>query len=142
MYLAQVNIGRILAPMESETMSGFRENLDLINRLAESHNGFIWRLKDESNNATNIKFFEDDFMLLNMSVWADKSSLFKYVYESQHVEFLKRKKEWFTRLKDIHIALWYVEENHTPNPKEAIERLTYLKNHGPSKHAFGFKDNF
>ncbi len=46
-----------------------------------------------------------DDVLVNMSVWRDVESLNKYVYESAHVEIMRRRKEWFQRMKDAYVAL-------------------------------------
>lgn len=138
MYLAQLNIGRILAPIDSPIMAEFKNNLDKINKLAEESDGFIWRLKDDSNNATSIKLYDDDLMIPNMSVWRDKDSLFKYVYRTEHVEFFKRRKEWFEKMTDRHMVLWNVPIGHNPTLAEAIERLEHLRAHGESDYAFTF----
>ena len=141
-HLAQVNIGKILAPMDSPQMSEFKNNLDRINALAEASEGFIWRLKDDNNNATSIKVFEDDFMLINMSVWKDIDVLYKYVYESAHMEYLKNRKAWFEKLADKYMALWWIPESHIPTPLEAIERINHIRQFGETAFAFGFKKRF
>ena len=41
-------------------MADFVANLDRINALAEVHEGFVWRLKDETDNATALRAFPDD----------------------------------------------------------------------------------
>ena len=141
-YLAQVNIGKILGPMDSPVMAEFKNNLDRINALAEGSKGFVWRLKDDNNNATSIKVFEDDFMLINMSVWKNVDTLYKYVYESAHVVNLKKRREWFERLTEMHMALWWIPAGHIPSPAEAIERLTHIREKGDTPYAFGFKKRF
>ena len=141
-YLAQVNIGKILAPMDSSLMSEFKNNLDRINALAEGSEGFVWRLKDDNNNATSIKVFEDDFMLINMSVWKNMETLYKYVYESAHVEYLKKRREWFEKLTEMHMALWWIPAGHVPSASEAIERLTHIRDKGDTPYAFSFKKRF
>jgi Domain of unknown function (DUF3291) len=141
-HLAQVNIGKIIAPMDSPVMAGFADNLDRINALAESSEGFIWRLKDEANNATSIKVFEDDFIIINMSVWTNIDSLYKYVYQSVHTDYLKRRREWFEKLPEMYMALWYVPENHIPDTAEAVEKLNYIRKHGETPLAFGFKNRY
>ena len=141
-HLAQLNIAKMLAPIDSPVMVDFVANLDPINALAESSAGFIWRLKDDSNNATSIKIYNDDFLIINMSVWADTSALQQYVYSPGHMEVFKRRKEWFEKMTDRHMALWYVPENKFPTVAEAIERLDYLRKHGETPFAFTFKKNF
>jgi Domain of unknown function (DUF3291) len=141
-YLAQANIGRMLASIDSTLMADFVANLDPINLLAEKSDGFIWRLKGEGNDATSIKIFDDDFMIINMSVWSDIDSLFRYVYQSNHIEIFKRRKEWFEKMPEMHMALWYVPAGEMPTVKMAIERLTYLRNHGETPYAFSFRKKF
>lgn len=141
-YLAQVNIARMLGPIDSPTMAGFVANLDLINSLADSSEGFIWRLKDDSNNATSIKVFDDEFIILNMSVWRDLDSLFNFTYQSTHKDFLGRRKEWFRRLEEMHMACWYTPAGHLPTVTEATDRLEYIRKNGSTPFAFHFKKRF
>jgi len=141
-FLAQVNIGKIKAPLESDEMSGFVNNLERINELAENSAGFVWRLKEDNNNATSIKVFEDDYMLINMSVWESIESLYQFVYQSAHVDYLKRRKEWFEKMTDMYTALWWIPENHTITPAEAIDRLMHIRLQGETPFAFSFKKQF
>jgi|SRR5450631_3620552 hypothetical protein len=141
-FLAQVNIGKIKAPLESDEMSGFVNNLERINELAENSAGFVWRLKEDNNNATSIKVFEDDYMLINMSVWESIESLYQFVYQSAHVDYLKRRKEWFEKMTEMYTALWWIPEGHTTTTAEAIERLMHIRRHGETPHAFSFKKKF
>lgn len=142
MYLAQINIGRMLGPMESDLMKEFRENLDAINALAEASPGFVWRLKDEDNNATAIKVFDDEMIIINMSVWESMEALFNYVYKSGHKEFVARRKEWFEKMTDLHMAMWFIDPSHQITTEEAVERLEYLRKNGASPFAFDFRNRF
>lgn len=141
-YLAQVNVGKIKAPIDSPEMKEFVDNLDPINTLAENSEGFIWRLKEENNNATSIKVYDDDFIIVNMSVWKDKDALYKYVYQSDHTVFLRRRKEWFEKMEAMYMALWYVPANQMPSVEDAVERLNHLREHGETPFSFSFKNNF
>ncbi|MBI1781129.1 MAG: DUF3291 domain-containing protein [Sphingobacteriales bacterium] len=141
-HLAQVNIAKMLAPMDSPVMADFVANLDPINALAESSKGFVWRLKDDSNNATSIKIYDDDYLIVNMSVWEDIDSLHEYVYKSAHTEIFKRRKEWFEKMSDMHMALWYIAEGRWPSVADAVERLDHIRVHGETPYAFGFKKRF
>jgi hypothetical protein len=138
-HLAQVNIGRILGPIDSPVMQDFVANLDRINALAEASEGFVWRLTGEGNNATSLRIFDDDFMIVNMSVWENKESLFKFVYQSPHMEIFKRRREWFERMPEMHMALWYTPERQMPTVDEAIQRLLYLRQNGETPYAFSFR---
>ena len=141
-HLAQVNIGKMLAPIDSPVMAEFVANLDRINALAENSEGFVWRLKDDSNNATSIKVYNDDLIIVNMSVWKHTEALFEYVYKSAHVEIFKRRKEWFGKMAEMHMVLWYVPAGHKPSVDEAFEKLNFLRKNGETPLAFTFKKRF
>ena len=98
----------MLAPLDGPVMAEFLNNLDYINGLAENAEGFVWRLKDESNNATSIKIFDSDSFIVNMSVWQSSEALFQFVYQSNHIDVFKRRKEWFEKMPEMHMALWYI----------------------------------
>lgn len=137
-HLAQLNIALMSAPLDSPPMADFVANLDRINALAERSPGFVWRLKTEDGNATALRDFGDDY-LVNMSTWTDVDSLFNYVYQSAHVEIMRRRKEWFTKMPTMHTVLWWVPENHRPTTAEARLRLQNLQDNGPNPTAFTFK---
>ncbi len=142
MQLAQLNIAKAKYPLDAPEIAEFVENLDPINALAEASAGFIWRLKDDSGNATNISAMADPDMLVNMSVWEDIDSLKEFMYRTHHKEFLRRKKEWFHRLTEDTYVLWWVPVGHTPTVAEAMERLLYLRQHGETPYAFTFRNSF
>ena len=141
-HLAQVNIARMLAPIDSPVMADFVDNLDRINAIAENSVGFVWRLTGDENNATALRVFEDDFLIINMSVWESMEALFNFTYASQHTEVLKRKKEWFHKMSDMHMCFWFVEAGYEPSSQDAKQRLKYLNAHGDTPYAFGFKSKF
>lgn len=140
--LAEINIGRILAPLNSPLMHDFVANLDDINALADNSPGFVWRLKSDSNNATSIRIFDDEYLIVNLSVWNNMQSLHDYVYKSLHVEFFKRKKEWFQKMDTLHMALWYIPAGKMPTVDEALERLVFIREHKETPYAFTFKKSF
>lgn len=140
--LAQVNIAKMLAPIDSPVMSEFVANLDRINGLAESSQGFVWRLKDDSENATNIKIYDDDFIIVNMSVWRSLEDLSAFVYRSDHAEVFKRRKEWFSKMDQQYMALWYVPNDYKPTVGDAVERLNHLRAHGDTPFSFTFRKQF
>ena len=140
--LAQLNIGVIKGPMDSPVMADFAGNLDRINALAESLPGFVWRLQTEEGDATAIRPFEDENMLVNMSVWRDVESLNQYVYHSAHVELMRRRREWFERMDAAFLVLWWVPAGHIPSVEEALARLELLRTTGPTAEAFTFHRAF
>jgi uncharacterized protein DUF3291 len=140
--LAQLNIGVIKGPMDSPIMAGFAANLERINALAENSRGFLWRLQTEEGDATALRPFDDDRTLVNMSVWQDIESLSAYVYTSGHVEIMRRRREWFERMEQAFLVLWWVPKGHRPTVAEAIARLQVLRSMGPTAEAFSFRQPF
>ena len=141
-HLAQVNIGRLVAPLTSPEIAGFVEALDPINAIADESPGFVWRLQTESGNATDLRAFEDDEILVNMSVWRSLEELRDFVYRSRHVEVLRRRREWFEKLAEVHMALWWVPAGEIPTIRDAEVRITLLRERGPSPDAFTFRTPF
>jgi hypothetical protein len=140
--LAQLNIGIIKGPMDSPVMTDFAENLERVNALAERSPGFVWRLQTEEGDTTAIRPFEDENMLVNMSVWRDVESLNKYVYSSAHVELMRRRREWFVRMHEAFLALWWVPKDHRPSVVEAVAKLEVLRAKGPTAEVFTFRQAF
>lgn len=140
-HLAQVNVGRLKAPIDHPSIKDFADNLDRINALAESSPGFVWRLKGDGNNATDLAIGADPLFIPNMSVWADIPSLGAFVYRSDHVGVMRRRREWFEPM-DLFQALWWVPAGHEPTIEEALQKLELLRTHGPTPAAFTFKVPF
>ena len=141
-HLAQINIGRMRAPLDSAVMADFVAQLDTINALAESSPGFVWRLTGEGNDATSLRPFDDDFIIVNMSVWESLEDLRAYVYKSAHTAVMRRRREWFEQFESTFVALWWVEAGQRPTVGEAKARLMHLEAHGPTADVFTFKQPF
>ncbi len=109
MKLAQLNIALAKYPLDAPEIKEFVDNLDLVNGIAEESEGFIWRLKDDSGDATSIKLFDDPNMIVNMSVWENTDSLKNFMFRTGHRDFMRRKSEWFHRLAEDTYVLWWVE---------------------------------
>ena len=137
-HLAQLNIGRLVAPTDDPRVAGFMDNLDRVNALAERSRGFVWRLKDKSGNATAIRPFGDPTMLVNMSVWESAEALERFVWQTAHAKFYNAKAQWFEKLVSPHFVMWHVPIDRKPSLVEAKERLDHLTQHGDSDHAFGW----
>lgn len=140
--IAQVNLGRIKAQLSDPVMAGFVTRLDEINALADRSPGFVWRLQTPEGNATYLRPYDDDRLLLNMSVWETIEDLKHYVYRTTHAELLRQRQEWFEELATVYAALWWVPANHIPGIDEAKKRLAHLDARGPTQFAFMFKTQF
>ncbi len=140
-HLAQLNISRIIpATMEDPIMADFVAQLDTINALAESSKGFVWRLKDDENNATNFRPFDDDRIIVNMSVWESIEELMDFAFKSAHTVVMKDRNKWFEKFGKPAMVLWYIDEGHIPTVEEARERLEFLQENGASEFAFDFRN--
>ncbi|WP_369249161.1 DUF3291 domain-containing protein [Streptomyces sp. R41] len=140
--LAQVNIARLKAPLDSPQLKDFVEALDPVNAVADAADGFVWRLQSDAGNATDVPVFGDDWLIVNMSVWRDTNALTAFMYQGQHRELLARRREWFERLQEAMAALWWVPAGHRPTVTEAEERLLHLREHGATPYAFTLRTPF
>ena len=139
--LAQLNIATLKAPLDSPELKDFVDNLDRINALAETSAGFVWRLVGDGNDATSLRPFGDD-IIVNMSVWRDVEALKDFAYRSGHVEIMRRRREWFTRMVEAYMVLWWVPAGHEPTLAEAAARLELLRRQGPTPGAFNFGEAY
>jgi hypothetical protein len=145
--LAQVNIGRLREPLDSPLLAEFVAALDPVNAAAEAAPGFVWRLQTEDGNATSISAFEWDAggsagVLVNMSVWESVEALAGYVYSEAHRQVLRRRRAWFERMAEAHLALWWIPRGHVPTTREAEDRVLHLREFGPTPHAFTLREYF
>jgi hypothetical protein len=139
--IAEINVARMKGiNIQDPIMREFVDNLDKVNEIAESSDGFIWRLKDENNNATAFNPYDDEQVIINISVWENIEKLEKFMYQTLHVEFLKRRKEWFQAFGKVYTAMWWISPGKFPTIREATEKLTYLQEHGPSSLVFDFRN--
>ncbi|KZX85685.1 hypothetical protein A3715_27850, partial [Oleiphilus sp. HI0009] len=130
--LAQVNIAYGFEEVDHPSMVDFKEAIDHINMLAERSEGFVWRFQTEEGDATAVRLFDDPRVIINISVWESLDALKNYVYQGEHLDILKRKKEWFQKIKGPHLALWWIEDGDFPTAEQAKEKLDYLAKHGPN----------
>lgn len=141
-HLAQLNIGRLLAPIDDPRIAGFVESLAPVNALAEASPGYVWRLQTADGDATSIHVFDDELMIVNLTVWESIEALRAFTYGTRHVDVLRRRREWFERLTEAHMVLWWIPAGTLPTPSEAIERLDVLRREGPTAAAFTFRAPF
>jgi hypothetical protein len=139
-HIAQVNVGILKAPLDSPEVAEFVAWLAPINAIADQAPGFVWRLQTEAGDATALRIFADtEALLVNMSVWESVESLVAYVYRSPHIAVLRRRREWFEKMVQPHLALWWVAPGHRPTISEAEDRLRRIREVGPTAYAFSFE---
>lgn len=141
-HLAQINVGRLVAASGDPRVEPFFEALGRVNAVADASPGFIWRLQDDSGNATALRPTADPLFAVNMSLWTDADALFAYVYRSAHTPEMARRREYFERFDGAYQALWWVPAGHIPSIDEGLAALWRLDRYGPTQHAFTFKARF
>lgn len=140
-HLAQLNLAKARYSLEAPEMTDFVNNLDKINELAERTPGFVWRLQTEEGDATSIDYFGQD-IIVNMSVWQDVDALRAFAFDSEHTNFVRRRKEWFDRMEEAYLALWWVPAGHEPSLEEANQKIQLLREKGPTEQVFNFRKLF
>ena len=139
MHLAQINIGRLLYPQDDPRVAAFMDNLDAVNAVAERSPGFVWRFKDESGHATDVKLFDDPQIIVNASVWESAETLEQFVFKTVHQKFYAKRRTWFDAAFGPPLALWWIEEGATPDIHDFAARWCTLKEGGPTERAFGWE---
>ena len=140
--LAQLNIARTVAPLDHPSMSDFVQLLEPVNAAADHSPGFVWRLQTEEGNATTIRAFEDEHLLVNLSVWESIEALHAFTYRGDHLGPLQRRREWFEPTPGPTTVLWWIERNRLPTLAEAKARFDLLIEQGPTQEAFTFRTSF
>ena len=140
--IAQLNVGRALAPLDDERMAGFMSRLDEVNQLAERSPGFVWRLQGESGNATELKVDDDPLFIVNLTVWESPDDLHAFTYRSDHKTVFARRFDWFERSVGPNVVLWWQPAGTIPTVEDALRRLRLLASSGPTAEAFTFKQRF
>lgn len=141
-YVAQLNVARLLAPLDAPALVDFVDALEPINAMADAAPGFVWRLQTEDGDATAIRAFDDDMVIVNISVWRSIEALADFAYRSSHRDVMVRRRQWFEPMAEAYLVLWWVPEAHRPSVEEGRARLDRLRTRGPSPDAFTFREPF
>jgi len=137
-YLAEFNISRLKAPLDSPSMKEFVDFLDPVNRFGEQSPGFVWRLSTADGQSSTYlpPAYDDEMIVPNLTVWKDLESMKYFVYHTVHAYFLRNRKQWFDQIAEQRFVLWWINEHHRPTLEEAKQKLLYLQEHGPTSQAF------
>lgn len=135
-HLAQLNIARWAIPDGHPGRAEFESLIDGVNAAADAAPGFVWRLQSDEGNALSFRFLNDPDLIVNLSVWESWEHLKAFTYQADHLGVFRRRSEWFTEPDEAVFVLWWVPAGHVPDLDEAGERLTRLRDEGPSPEAF------
>src|SRR5260221_4241550 len=128
-HLAQVNVARMLAPLDSPLMAEFVAQTPAVNALADRSPGFVWRLETAEGDATAIRAYDDPQILFNLSVWESVQALKDFTYATSHLGPLRNRAHWFEQATQPHLALWWIPAGHIPSVEEAVDRLEFRRAH-------------
>jgi hypothetical protein len=141
-HLAELNVGRLVAPTDDPRVAEFMNALDRVNGLGKRMPGFVWMMEgsgEPGTGNTETKIGGDPLHVANLTVWENVETLETFVFNTVHRQFYARRREWFEVLHEMHFVMWWVPEGHRPTLEEALARLEHLKRNGDSDHAFGWK---
>lgn len=142
MNLAQLNVARLVAPLDDPRLASFVAGLDEINGAADAAPGFVWRLVEEgAADATGLRPFGED-VIVNLTVWESVEAVWDFTYRTGHLDYLRRRREWFVPYGDVYAVAWWIPAGHRPTPDEAAARLALLREHGPTADAFTLRSPF
>ncbi|QQA44193.1 DUF3291 domain-containing protein [Pelagovum pacificum] len=141
MHLAELNVGRLVAPTDDPRVADFMNALDKVNTIGKRMPGFVWMMEgsgEPGTGNTDAKIGGDPQYVSNLTVWESVETLEEFVWNTVHRRFYERRTEWFEVLGEQHFVMWWVEEGHRPTLDEALERLEHRRRHGDSDEAFGW----
>jgi hypothetical protein len=141
MHLAELNVGRLLAPTDDPRVAEFMGALDKVNGLGKRMPGFVWMMEgsgEPGTGNTEAKIGGDPQFVANLTVWEDAQSLETYVFKTVHKQFYDRRTEWFEVMGEQHFVMWWVPVGHRPTLDEALAKLALKKAEGDSDAAFGW----
>lgn len=152
MRLAIYNFGIHVAAYDAPQVEGFRRREPINFEAASRAAGFVgrsgydgepgppsWgvqvfpRFLAESGHASGPS---------SLSLWEDIESLLAFSYSGVHAEALKGARNWNMPQCWPALVLWWVDDAHTPQWKQAVARFEHLHDSGPNAAAFNFKQPF
>ena len=141
LHLAELNVGRLLAPTDDPRVAEFMGALDRINGLGKRMPGFVWMAEGSGEPGTGntaVKLDGDAQFVSNLTVWESVETLEAFVWNTVHRSFYERRAEWFEVLGKLHFVMWWVPAGHRPTIDEAMARLAMKQEQGDSDEAFGW----
>lgn len=141
MHLAELNVGRLLAPTDDPRVAEFMAALDRVNGIGKRSRGFVWMMEgsgEPGTGNTETKIGGDAQFVSNLTVWEDVAALEHFVWNTVHRTFYERRAEWFEVLGRQHFVMWWIPAGHRPTLDEALERLAWREANGDSDWAFGW----
>ena len=140
LHLAQLNIGRLRFEQDDPAVADFMNALDEVNAAGEASPGFVWRYQDESGAAVDTHIYDDPHVIIDYTIWESVEQLRQFAYRGLHLEYFRRRLEWFDAHDEPSHVMWWVPAGEIPSTDEAKLRLEHLQANGPTEAAFGFRE--
>ena len=140
-HLAELNVGRLLAPTDDPRVAEFMGALDRVNGLGRRMPGFVWMMEgsgEPGTGNTEAKIGGDPQHVSNLTVWESAATLENFVWNTVHRSFSERRAEWFQVLGQMHFVMWWVPVGHRPTLDEALAKLALKQAQGDSDAGFGW----
>ena len=140
-HLAELNVGRLLAPTDDPRVAEFMAALDRVNGMGKRMPGFVWMMEgsgEPGTGNTEAKLEGDAQFVSNLTVWESVATLENFVWTTVHRTFYERRQEWFEVLGKMHFVMWWVPVGHQPTLDEALAKLALKQENGDSDQAFGW----
>ncbi|MBW4601133.1 MAG: DUF3291 domain-containing protein [Calothrix sp. FI2-JRJ7] len=142
-HLAQVNTAKMRYSLDAPEMADFVAQINSVNAVADDDPGFVWRLRGEgAEDATSIRVFDDESILITLTVWKSLEALSNYVYHGAHSDIMRSRRRWFEKVEQPILAMWWICAGYTPTVNEAKKRLEHLQQYGSTPYAFSFRKPF
>jgi hypothetical protein len=148
MHLAEYNFGTLKYGWDDPRSAAFVVGLDLVNSIAETSPGFIWRLTDDNAGVDGLcpddlmpgdqNRLRDEALASTLSVWESAAALEHFVWNTVHRQFYSRKAEWYDAVGNGNLVLWWVPQGTRPTEAEGMARWRHREMHGDTEHAFGW----
>ena len=146
LQLAEYNFGTLRHGWDDPRSAAFVAGLDLVNGIAETSPGFVWRLTNADPGhegaqpgdllVEDRKRMEGPGFASTLSIWESVADLVHFLGKTVHKQFYSRKTEWYDAIGNGNMVLWSVPVGHRPTETEGMARWRYHQTHGNTDHAF------
>jgi hypothetical protein len=106
-HLAELNIGRLLAPREDPRVAEFMNALDRVNSPGKRMPGFVWMMEGEDTalGNTGATVGGDPRLITTLTFRENVETLEAFVFNTVHRQFFARRREWFEILGRMHFVM-------------------------------------
>ena len=141
-HIAQLNIARMIAPLDDPMMADFVAYRGPINEVADASPGFVWQFPIAEDDMSSYGLYGEELILINYTVWDSIEALKEFTYKTIHADAFRKRRKWFEKMAEHYLALWWIPAGHIPTWDEAATRLDALRANGETPYAVSFRSSF